>query len=495
MIAASNVPFRLTAATGRTTPLVVGLTVVFLVLLCSGGIWYLGSDDVTYWSGGQGWLQHFPFVGGHGSVRETLAIPLAASAAIFGNTLLAMVLPTAVYAVALVTLMVGWTLRDSGFTAALLGGLFLVTNPLLLIWSSVAGVDVAETFFVVASLYAFSTAAQKGGDWPRLLAAGALAGLGVLTRETTVFLLATYGVMFLAGFGLPRRWYWVMAIGWILVVGAELGYFYCMTGDAMYRWQISLHHDSTINRWIDQGGGTPLLNPVIDPFLALFTSHSFGLLFWIGIPLGAWQLAKPAPNRTERQQVRILLWVVITWFLLAAASFTLLPLLPRYFMVSTVGAAMLTGIAVARLYASRFSRLAVGLAILLVAINLFSYAAENRDQMFAEWTLVDTAAAQPGIVHTDDVTARRAGLLLQWRGLSDRVSTADPQPGDLVLVNLLLGRLPPAAAHWTLVESREPLPSWVASAVRAVLPPRAVQWTVLQKLVGPHPGIVLYRVQ
>jgi 4-amino-4-deoxy-L-arabinose transferase-like glycosyltransferase len=439
-------------------------------------------------------LHHFPYVGGHGSIRETVAIPLATSAAVFGNTLLAMVFPTAVYAVALVTLMVGWTMRDSGCMAALFGGLFLVTNPLLLIWSSVAGVDVAETFFIFASLYAFSTAAQRGGDWPRLLAAGALAGLGVLTRETTVFLLATYGVMFLAGVGLPRRWYWVMAIGCMLVVGGELVYLYYMTGNVMYRWHISLNHDSTINRWVDQGGGTPLVHPVIDPFLALLTSHSFGLLFWIGIPLATWQLAKPAPNRTERQQVQILLWAVTSWFLFAAVSFTLLPLLPRYFMVSTVGGAMLTGIAVARLHVLRFRRLAASLAALLVTANLLAYAAENRDQMFAEWALVETASAQSERVHTDEVTARRAGLLLEWRGLSDRVSTADPQPGDLVLVNLLLTRLPPMTANWTVVQSREPAPSLAASIMRAALPLQVVRWTMLQKLLGPHLGTVLYRV-
>ena len=54
---------------GQSLGLLFLVTSVFLASVSLGWIGYIGSDDVTYWSGGKGWLEHFPYVGGLGSSR------------------------------------------------------------------------------------------------------------------------------------------------------------------------------------------------------------------------------------------------------------------------------------------------------------------------------------------------------------------------------------------------------------------------------------------
>ena len=45
------------------------MLLVFLLLVAWAWVGYLGSDDVTFAIGGYGWLEDFPFVGGHGTIR------------------------------------------------------------------------------------------------------------------------------------------------------------------------------------------------------------------------------------------------------------------------------------------------------------------------------------------------------------------------------------------------------------------------------------------
>src|SRR5208283_4300371 len=110
-----------------------------LILLVSWDwIGYVGSDDAIYWSGAKGWLEHFPYVGGHGSIRETISIPIALSIAVLGNSSVALALPTLLCTLSLIALLAGWVNRAAGPTAAVLTAVFLATSPLLVTDASVA---------------------------------------------------------------------------------------------------------------------------------------------------------------------------------------------------------------------------------------------------------------------------------------------------------------------------------------------------------------------
>ena len=56
----------------------IGL-LLFALLLAFAWVGFLASDDVTYARGAYGWMEHFPYVGGHGTIRYPITIPMALS--------------------------------------------------------------------------------------------------------------------------------------------------------------------------------------------------------------------------------------------------------------------------------------------------------------------------------------------------------------------------------------------------------------------------------
>jgi len=476
---------------------------LFLLLVSWDWIGYVGSDDAIYWGGGKGWLEHFPYVGGHGSIRETITIPIALSIAFLGNGTGALVLPTLLYTLSLIVLLVGWVNRAAGPTAAVLTAVFLATSPILVSYASVASVDAIESFFIFSSLACFYRAVIRGPSFALLFLSGVLAGLGMLSRETTVFALLCYSLMFLAGFGMPRRWYWVMALGFFCVVGAELAYLWVMTGDPFYRVNISLHHDNDINRWIEQGGGVPVIHPALDPFLALLLSHYFGFLFWVSIPAGVWLLHRGGETLATRRLLQLVGLLSVVWFAAAACAVTMLPLLPRYFMVSAVGAASIGAIALARSWQIGRRRLVAALGFILIAGNLLGLAIENTDYTFGERALVDLASRQHYVIHTDPLTAGRASLLLEWNGTTAKVSTSPPGPGDLYFFNPLPadprsahggGLSSGAAADWVVVERNPPQTRLAVRGLQLLAAELHLPAAIQRALQKGHPGTTLYRV-
>ena len=77
------------------------LAILFLALTAWAWVGFLGSDDVTYAIGAYGWIEQFPFVGGHGTIRYPITIPMAFSFLTFGHNEYAMVLPSYLAMVAL----------------------------------------------------------------------------------------------------------------------------------------------------------------------------------------------------------------------------------------------------------------------------------------------------------------------------------------------------------------------------------------------------------
>jgi 4-amino-4-deoxy-L-arabinose transferase-like glycosyltransferase len=177
---------------------------VFALLVAWGWIGFLGSDDVTYAKGGYGWLEDFPFVGGHGTIRYPITIPIAMSFLTLGQHEFAMVLPSLLYMFGFLAL-TWFAVKRAGDGWLAIGALTaLVTCPLLVVQSSIASVDIVEMFYLFASAYLFWRCVEGGPNAKRLFFAGALAGLGFLTRETAIFIALFYAVYFAIIFGLPQ---------------------------------------------------------------------------------------------------------------------------------------------------------------------------------------------------------------------------------------------------------------------------------------------------
>ncbi len=481
--------------------LVAGILALFGLLLSSFWTGYLASDDALYWAAAGKWLVQFPYIGdSHWALRQTLVLPMALARAVLGSGPVAMVLPTILYSIALLVMLTLWLRSLAGTTAALVGGALIATNPQIITWSSTADIDPVKMFFVLAATigYLHAMKPRTGMPWGALLGSGALAGLGYLSHETSLFAVAAIGLLFLGGYGMPRVRYLPMGAAFAAVLACELLAMWVGTGDPLHRHRptINLTHDATISRWVDQGATVPILHPLIDPVTMLLMNQSFGLLAWIGVPLSVWLLRTRKLGPAAQRAVIVLAAIAVVWSLLSAGLWKVLPLTPRYFLMPAVIVSILAGIAIAELVAMRRNRLAWTLAGAMLAANVAAVALSNRDLMFGENTLADIAATQGEIINTDPRTRLRADVILEWRGVSTKVVATPPKPGDLFFINPL--RLPRDFAvnpAWQVVTVYDPPARPLASFVLRYLPAGIIPDKVLRKFTIRQPEVTLYRVR
>lgn len=480
----------------------------FLLLAAFGWVGFIASDDMTYAKGAYGWIEHFPYVGGHGTIRYTLTVPMALCFLLLGENELAMEVPCLLYAAGFLWLV--WrAARDVAGPLIALGGLAaIITLPLLAIQVTIADVDVIEMFFLTGSVLLFWRCLDQGASAARLIGAGAMAGAAFLTRETAVFIIPFYALLFLAGHRLPRVQYLWIPLGFLAVWGLEVAYLTAMTGDPLYRINIALHHDPSIDRGVDLAGNV-IVNPLVDPLLVLLLNQEFMLLFYLAVPLALWLAFSSGIEPRLRHFARIIGLFALVWFGCAGAVQHLLPLNPRYFMITAAMASLLAGVALARLaMAGRRGAWGAGLGFAaLIGANLAGIYVENKVPAFGEHELARIAAAHPGaLIHTDPMTRYRADYLLRWAKVRDRVVPTPPVPGSLYFHDPVhadapnfklsaadLPRYQPQPG-WTVVETaapRETMLAWLLE--RTGIAPH-LPGGVWRKLRYHHPSVTLYRV-
>ena len=479
----------------------------FALLVAWGWVGFLGSDDVTFAIGGYGWLESFPFVGGHGTIRYPITIPIALSFLTLGEHEFAMVLPSLLYMFGFLGLT--WVaVRRAGNGWLAFGALAaLITCPLLVIQSSIASVDIVEMFALFASAYLFWRCVEDGPDAKRLFFAGALAGLGFLTRETAIFIAVFYAIYFAIGYRFHRGHYLWIAGGFVAVWLVEVIYLWIMTGDPLYRITIALNHDSSIDRSIDLAGNL-IVHPLIDPLLLLLANQEFMALFFVAIPLGGWLCFSRSIEPKLQRFVRIIATLGLVWFVTAGAAQKLLPLNPRYFMISCASACILTGVTLALLWQRGRRRGVVLLvAAFLLSTNMLGIYVENKDSLFGERQLATLAAAQPQArFHTDPMTRYRADMLLRWEKAQPRVLGEEPSAGALYFHNpkwadsanfmMIADQIPAFKPQpgWEKLGSWEAQPPLITKAIEASGLSAIIPNGIWKKLRYRHPPVTLYRV-
>ncbi len=483
-----------------TAILVIASICCFLVAVDVFWVGFLGSDDSLYWEAAGGWLTHFPWLGAnHWALRHTLVIPIAIARALLGDGLPALLLPSLLYAIGIVAVTALWVRRAAGTRAAASAMALVVTNPRFVLISSIADIDVAEIFFVLTAFALIARAMERTAavpslpHWGLLLSAGVSLGLAMLSRETTVFAIVAIGLLFLAGFGMRRANYLIIGVGFAAVVGLEAAYLWWMSGDLFYRSAISLHHDVTIDRRVDQGAGVPLLHPAIDPLTMILFNHNFGLLGWIGVPLAVWLMRRGELSTPMRRLAVLAVTLAVTWTLISAAWWSMLVLNPRYFLLPALLLSMVSGIALERLWRRGRRRLAGILGVLMVGANLVALSVDNRDFMYGEHVLLDLAAREPVPIHTDPQTLRRCALLLQWKGLDARVTDSPAGSSDLFFLDPTRTDAKPGAG-WTVVERQGPRPALRMWLVAHLVPAKLLSPGQFVKLSQGHPDVTLWRL-
>jgi len=480
------------------------LLVVATTMLGLSWVGYMASDDSLYSAGALGWLKDAPFVGNtHWALRHPLVIPVALSYSLFGVSELSLVLVTTAYFLAL--LIVTYYIVSVRFDAktGLLAALLLSTVPLFAFEATIAGVDIVEAFFVVLSLWFFHKATEVKHSFALFLIAGLMAGLAWWTRETTIGLLLFYALLFAVGYRVPRHKYWIMAAGFAVLVIVELAYFWSLTGDPFHRVMVDAGLKKPPIDFVVPGTGNIEVSPLLNPIIALLANNEFMLLFFLAIPAAVWAWRERQLAPEQQRFVRLLVGLMIVWFLVVGYGIGLRAL-PRYFAVTSFAAAVLVGLWLVYRVAMRSRALAIVLAATVVGANLLSVLASNTEPIFAERALVAWLKKNDGQIFTDPETRRAAAFLLEEAGLAGRATKASVPVGAVYFYNP--NKVLRENMSQSYTEQYRPQAGWIE--LERIIPKRKFVGLVLEglgmdqffparlvkRLNWPNEPVVIYRV-
>lgn len=493
-----------------------------LAVLVIGWRWvgFQGSDDHSYAVAAQAWVDHFPALGDdHWALRYPIVLPIAAVFALFGTSVGGLAAVCATFYIGVLVVNYLGVRSWFGWKAAALTTVIGLLLPVMPVQGTYVNTDMPEMFFVLSAFWLFLHARRHPDRTAPLILAGVCAGLGFLTRETTLAFVVTLGLLFLAAPGMARRRYLAMALGFAVVVGAEMAYFTVMTGNPLYRQAISAHHDhvdrdkevavaKSGGRLVD-GEGVLSVNKFLDPVLVLAVSQKFGLLFYLAIPATLVLMGASWLTSGQRRVIRITGLLALVWFLFIAINGEILYLVPRYFMVSAALASIPVAVAGARLL-ERGPRLAGGVVAAGFALScLLLLYLENTRPLLPEEMLVDYLKSVDETIYTDPLTLHRTEFMLKTQGLADRLATGVPPNRALVVINpasldqCRFGKscgaiqdvmaVYEARADWIALDHREAPTRWISGALRAVRLDRVIPPDILRKIERPNPGIEIYR--
>jgi hypothetical protein len=490
------------------------LALLAALMLLSVHVGFQASDDINYVNGALGWLSGFPYVGdSHWTLRHTITIPTALFVSLFGLNQLAVSLTGMAYYVAFLVSNAWFAHRLLGARCALFASLMLIATPGFPVVSTYLSPDIPELFFVSLAFWLYLNAIAQRSSVGLWIAAGAVAGLGFVNRQTGIglvlFLLAAFAFTPRA----PRFRYLSLAVSMLVVVGADWGYLTWATGDPAYRIRVDFNHD-VINRfanvaskgqWIDKEGNFSV-NVFLDPVLTLLVSQKYTLLFWLSLPatLAAWRQrqSKVAPTLASLTALGLVAFLVV-------GANPKLYVVPRYFLVSAWAAAMLSSWWLAELWESGSRLVPIATMTLLLLANAVALSMENLHPRMVERALVGWVAAHPdGVIHTDIETRARSEFFFRFARLSmDNVSDAEPAAGDLFFYS---EQRVEQCAHMPRCRNRaaqfRPGPTWqeqtrISGPLRPIAQPlrtlgldKLLPVDIARRLLMPVGEVIVYKV-
>jgi 4-amino-4-deoxy-L-arabinose transferase-like glycosyltransferase len=492
----------------RNLLIVLVLGVIMIILAWVG---YVGSDDQSYARGALGWLNDFPYVGqNHWQLRHPVVIPLAMSLAVVGYREISLGLPSAFFFFIFLAVNYYYLQRFFDAKVAFLGAALLATTPLFVVYATFAQTVVVETLLLSISFWLFYSATRDREPGWSMFASGVAVAFAFLIRETAGALVLFYAVLFVFGFGVRRRYYWIMALGFLLIVGLEMSYFSVLNGDPFYRYRLDLSHNvSSRPQWYSGSGDVLGVTgnlraggSIFHPILSLLFNQEFGLVFWLFIPAAIWSCR--AKGLAERRLLQTLIGLGMVWTVFIAYG-GLLASVPRFFTLS-LWTAVIVVVYWMRSYLNAYwPKLAIVLATALVAVNLLCIYVENKDPVFAERALVAYVVQHDGgIVYTDPTTLRFASLLLEFQGASGRVRS-DPVPSGAVYyfnkknIDYCQRYGCPFSwkeyvpkESWRVLMRMEPKQKLSGSLLTLVSLDKVIPTTIFERLDRPNPGGILY---
>lgn len=503
------------------------LALAALALLCSFLLWttwigFYASDDIYYYEGGKAWITtawHVPR--GFGEVRTTVTLPISLSLLIFGDSEFSAALPTCLYMVGAV-LITYWRLSTLVPSShAFVASVLFATLPVLVLESSFPSADLAELFWITVAFWCFVAATRdgKGNPWT-LVAVGVAAALAFTAHETVLAFLLFLGLLFVAGYRISRWRYWIMAIGFLAVIGAEVLYYAVAAGDPFYRFNLAVYgYSVSVDREVvppftyDSAGTLRIWAP-IDSLVMALTRHNFSIAYYIMIPsigllgsliLGRWRARESLPEWMDQAMLAAILGVV--WFAFAAAVLYRIALLARYYLPPTYFLLVASSLVISHVVLRWRPLLTASAIALLLAASIAAISVANKSPRGGERAVAAYLMSNPGPLYTDPYTATRSQWFVRWAQQDfGRVTGAPPRLGDRFLYNpqnvtrpnrlLKASDLPlyrPSTA-WPVIWKSEVSPPLIgrvlgAMGLAGIFPP-----TIREKLIDPKPPIIVYQV-
>ena len=487
--------------------------IAILLLICAatlGFAWigYLDSDDKLMFRGAVGWLNEFPYVGQtHHEVRHFVTVPMALSMRVFGVNETGIIVPTVLYFVGIVICTYFGVKHIADRASALLATVLLATLSLFATRATIPDADITMLFFLVTSIWLFIFACDRQKRTGYLFASGVMAGCAWLTKETTSALLIFYGLLFLLGYRIPRRQYWIMAAGFLLILFAETAYMYFSTGQPFYRYVLAL---TAVDVWpaAAEGGegfdniGNVRIHPVIDPLLVLFANNDFSLLFYFSLPAAWWVLKGRFQKEDKRRGFSLLiLGLGLIWFIAIVLLLSKF-LHPRYFCLTAYLATIVLALWIRYDVWFRSRIVASLIVVLLLTSNLASIYVGNRDPLFGERALREFAAQSEEVIYTDHLSHRRARFLLETQGLSDSVKSEGKLPAEALFFHnpnrteypLEKFDGPKDLSTFPVVWSKQDNRKFIGIALEALGIDGYVPAHILRRLNRPNETVSIYRV-
>ena len=435
-------------------------------------IGFLASDDQSYSLAAIGWLHHFPYVGiNHWELRHTVVFPIALSFWLGGINETSIMLPTLIYLLLLMALTYGCLVRLVEPGQAVLASALIALTPVFALNVSTASDDITECFFVAASFWAFYSGSIGTPNRAMLFLSGMCAGLGFITRETSIILALFYGALFLRGWRVPRSYYLLIGAGFFMVLAIDTLYLAIMTGDVLYRIHISARAvaddnpfgaefapEYSVQNGFDKAGQIAAPR-VLRPVLMLFTAHEIFPLFFFVIPAAVWLWNNRGRHESQFEVARLSGLLGLTWFVALSWVLLMVWVIPRYYMVTVYGALLVVAL---WLQASRRQRSSLVPIAVLCAGSLMMIYLDNKSLMFGERALVAIARGSGEPIYTDPATLRGTRFLLEHTAPGHTVVAGmapagglffyNPLPGRRELDRASLGKFKPSST-WTLLRT------------------------------------------
>ncbi|MDF2495504.1 MAG: hypothetical protein K0S66_2438 [Sphingomonas sp.] len=452
-----------------------------------GWVGFMASDDSLYYAGALRWLTDPPFAGSdHWSTRFPLTLTFAAMLAAFGRNYVALGMTAVLFYVVLVALVGRFTAGLTGERSGWIAALLTATLPVVVSHATTVSVDLIEVAALVGGAWLVGRASDDRVGLVRAAAGGALFGIAVLCRETSVLALAALGPLLLIGRPISRRVLIACAVGAAAILAGEALFQWAMTGEPLRRYTIAFHHDEHIDRAANREGNF-LLWPPIDPLLVLLINDDFGLLFWllpVAFARGAWALIP----RARRVPLTLLSIMAGVSFLLVAALYTKLVLNPRYFMLAAIVGLIVLAIWINRLPA----RVAALILTILVSTNLLLMSVGNAHPRWPMEALVLAAQANPGeVVAADEGIVHRAAISMAFIG-QDNIRPLPTDPADQAVPHLVVTKAGEAPAGRIVARYPSP-PTRLGSLLRTLGLAPLVPSAIAHRMFSPSPEMVLVR--